>query len=76
MMDLETGWGFKPAKEFYEQLTELKWLTKEEPILPFLAVDPRRAELEGKDNLYELFLNAFAEDGSSFFGVKCYPSLG
>lgn len=76
MMDLETGWKMKTEKKFYQQITELKWLAKEQPILPFLAVDPRRAELPGKENLYELFLNAFAEDGPSFFGVKCYPALG
>lgn len=76
MMDLETGWKMKTQTKFYQQITELKWLAKEQPILPFLAVDPRRAELSGQENLYELFLNAFAEDGPSFFGVKCYPALG
>jgi predicted TIM-barrel fold metal-dependent hydrolase len=70
MMDLETGWGIKPERKYEQQITDLKALAKEKPILPFLAVDPRR------ENLYEQFLRAFTERDTSFFGVKCYPSLG
>ncbi len=76
MMDLEMGWGVKTKKSFYDQVLELKELSKVKPILPFLYCDPRRADLTGKkDNLYELFNLAF-KGNSSFFGVKIYPALG
>lgn len=77
MMDLETGWGIKPKKKFHEQIDEIKEISKVRPILPFFAIDPRRAELSKKnENLYELFLKAFVDSETPFFGVKCYPSLG
>ena len=77
MMDLEMGWkDMRPETKFHHQIDYFKALTATEPILPFFAVDPRRADLDGSDNnLYELFLKAFS-GGTSFFGVKCYPSLG
>lgn len=77
-MDLEMGWGIKPEKTLSAQIDELKALSTEYAILPFFAIDPRRADKEDKDeNLYELFLKAFCEaDKPSFFGVKCYPALG
>lgn len=78
MMDLETGWPkMSPQKRFSQQLTELQELSKIRPILPFFAIDPRRADLPGDDeNLYRLFLKAFTSGDAPFFGVKCYPSLG
>lgn len=77
MMDLEIGWGIKPKKKLIEQIIELKQLAKSKPVLPFLAVDPRRADLtDESENLYSLFLKAFTEVDVPFFGVKCYPSLG
>ena len=76
-MDLETGWGFKPKRDFKQQIDDIKEISKVRPIIPFLAVDPRRAEANGPDeNLYELFLNVFSDPNNPFFGVKCYPALG
>ncbi|MBX7227274.1 MAG: trypsin-like peptidase domain-containing protein [Chitinophagales bacterium] len=69
MMDFEFGMN-KPRKSFEQQMEELQKLSKEYPILPFFAVDPRRA------NLYDLFIKAFTDKDAPFFGVKCYPSLG
>ncbi len=70
MMDLETGWGVKTRKSFEKQISEYIGLGQNFPILPFFACDPRR------ENLYDLFLEAFPENGPSFFGVKIYPGLG
>lgn len=76
-MDLETGWGFNPRRAFKQQIDDLKEISKTRPILPYIAIDPRRAEKEGDDeNLYKLFLDAFTDPNTPFFGVKCYPSLG
>jgi predicted TIM-barrel fold metal-dependent hydrolase len=75
MMDLEKGWGRTITKSMTQQIDELKNLANEHPILPYLAIDPRRAD-DGKDNLYDLFLKAFTEGDVKFFGVKIYPSLG
>lgn len=77
MMDLETGWGKTPKKKYLEQIKEIKEITGKRAILPFLAVDPRRSDLaDREENLYELFLEAFKDPVTSFYGVKCYPSLG
>lgn len=76
-MDLETSWKFKPRRKYRQQIKEIKEISKKHPIIPYLAVDPRRAEKEGADeNLYELFLEAFVDKETPFFGVKCYPSMG
>ncbi len=77
MMDLETGWNVELKKPLYEQVKELKKLSMSKPILPFLACDPRRADLDDeKNNLYSLFNLAFSKNENSFFGVKIYPALG
>jgi len=77
MMDLETGWGKAPAKKILDQVNEIKDIAQKRPVLPFLAVDPRRADhADRKENLYSLFLDAFTDPETPFFGVKCYPSLG
>ncbi len=70
MMDLEQGWGKQTRKSYFEQISELNTIAKQEAILPFLALDPRR------EDLYEMFLKAFCQDDSQFFGVKTYPSFG
>lgn len=76
MMDLETGWHCRLKKNFYQQITELKALMTEAPVLPFLACDSRRADLpSGTENLYAAFNFAFSAP-NSFFGVKIYPALG
>ncbi len=76
MMDLEQGWGVKLRKTVVQKITELKKLSIEYPVLPFLACDPSRADEPSKNkNLYSLFNKAFCED-TSFFGVKIYPALG
>lgn len=76
-MDLETGWGFSPRRKFKEQIDDIKKISKDRAIIPFLALDPRRVDAKGKDeNLYELFLNVFTDPETPFFGVKCYPALG
>lgn len=77
MMDLETGWNMKVRRPLVQQIDDLKALSEQHPVLPFFAIDPRRAELKGEnENLYALFLKAFIEGNTSFFGVKCYPALG
>ena len=77
MMDLEMGWDIRPKTKFFKQIQELKAITERRPILPFLAVDPRRADIKDpKENLYELFFTAFVDTKAPFFGVKCYPALG
>jgi len=76
-MDLETGWGFNPKRNFKRQIDDIKELTRSRPIIPYLALDPRRVDKNGKDeNLYELFLDVFTDKETPFFGVKCYPALG
>jgi predicted TIM-barrel fold metal-dependent hydrolase len=76
LMDLETGWEMKTKKRYFEQVDEVKEISKVRPILPFFAVDPRRADAtDPNENLYDLFIKAFTGD-TSYFGVKCYPSLG
>lgn len=76
MMDLEMGWETSLPKTFYEQVEEVKEMTKQFPVLPFLACDPRRAKMpDPKKDLYRLFSKAFCE-GISFFGVKIYPAMG
>lgn len=77
LMDLETGWDIKPKTKLFQQLTEIKQVMRKRPILPFFPLDPRRAgHSNPKENLYDLFLDAFGDPETPFFGVKCYPSLG
>ncbi len=77
LMDLETGWEMKSNKKYFEQVEEVREISKVRPILPFFAIDPRRAdETDPNKNLYDLFIKAFVNDEASYFGVKCYPSLG
>jgi predicted TIM-barrel fold metal-dependent hydrolase len=77
MMDLETGWNMPTKKKLWEQVEELQNLATTQPVLPFFAVDPRRADLtDESENLYSLFIKAFTEGPAQFFGVKCYPALG
>ncbi len=75
-MDLNKGWEGKIKKSNHDQIAELSRLADTYPVLPFLPLDPRRADDQGVDNLYEIFLNAFTAGGSNFFGVKFYPALG
>lgn len=75
-MDLECGWGKKTKRTFKEQIDDLQKISKQKPILPFYALDPRRADIKGKENLYSLFIKAFTDSEAPFFGVKCYPALG
>lgn len=75
-MDLNSGWNGSIKKSYDHQNSELGQLPQAYPVLPFFPIDPRRADLMGEDNLYELFLNAFDVDNPSFYGVKCYPALG
>lgn len=76
MLDLETGWKTNIKKKFSTQVDELNELAKNEKILPFLSVDPRRADREDGEDLNTLFQKAFCEENSRFVGIKCYPSLG
>ncbi len=77
LMDLETGWGIKPKKKLHEQIIEIKKIIGNRNIIPFLPIDPRRFDSQDdNENLYSLFLKAFSDEENSFFGVKCYPSLG
>lgn len=77
LMDLETGWGIKPKKKLFQQIAEIKEILLQRPIIPFFPLDPNRADhSDPKENLYELFLNAFTDPKTPLFGVKCYPALG
>jgi predicted TIM-barrel fold metal-dependent hydrolase len=69
-MDLNSGWEDTVPKTWEEQNAELALLSKNQPVLPYLPIDPRR------ENLYEVFLKAFDQNNPQFFGVKCYPALG
>lgn len=69
-MDLNSGWEDSVPKTWEEQNTDLALLSKNKPVLPYLPIDPRR------ENLYDVFLDAFDQNNPQFFGVKCYPALG
>jgi predicted TIM-barrel fold metal-dependent hydrolase len=69
-MDLNSGWEDGVPKTWEEQNTDLALLSKNQPVLPYFPIDPRR------DNLYEVFLEVFNQSNPQFFGVKCYPALG
>ena len=69
-MDLNSGWEDSVPKTWEEQNNELAVLSINQPILPYLPIDPRR------ENLYDEFLRAFDQNDPQFFGVKCYPALG
>lgn len=75
-MDLNSGWQGTSEKSNSSQIAELGELAQTEAILPYLPIDPRRADDEGDENLYEFFLKAFDKNNPSFFGVKCYPAMG
>lgn len=75
MMDIEFGLPVKAKQPLMEQVRELNRLTETLPVLPFLALDPRRARKRGEENLYHIFMEAFGKEGH-FTGVKCYPALG
>lgn len=76
MMDIGKTWNGEVNKTPSEQIEELRNLAKRESILPFLAIDPRRALDSGKENLSRLFEQAFAQGEGAFFGIKMYPALG
>jgi len=69
-MDLNSGWEDSVPKTWEEQNADLSLLSRNHPVLPYLPIDPRR------ENLYEVFLDAFDQSNPQFFGVKCYPALG
>lgn len=75
LMDLEAGWNRTIHKKLFQQVNEVKTLMRDFPLLPYIAVDPRRADWHGEDNLYALVLHALTGD-MPFFGVKVYPALG
>lgn len=69
-MDLNSGWEDSVPKTWEEQNAELALLSRNHPVLSYLPIDPRR------ENLYDVFLDAFDQSNPQFFGVKCYPALG
>lgn len=71
MMDLEPGMKGQATMGLQEQLEELAALRDEYPdtLLPFVAIDPRREDVE------DIFLKAFSQP-HNFAGVKIYPTLG
>lgn len=69
-MDLNSGWEDSVPKTWEEQNADLALLSKNQPVLPYLPIDPRR------ENLYDVFLKAFDQSNPQFFGIKCYPALG
>ncbi|TCC90106.1 hypothetical protein EZ428_12520 [Pedobacter frigiditerrae] len=78
-MDLNMAWDNSIKKSQQEQNKELSELSAQYPVLPFLPIDPRRADHDNnssEENLYDVFLSAFDSVEPKFFGVKCYPALG
>ncbi|MBR9919162.1 amidohydrolase family protein [bacterium] len=84
-MDLNMSWSSAIQESFDEQFYELLNLSYRKPIVPFLPLDPRRAErTENEDgneyrfnHLYDKFLEAFDKNNDrQYFGVKIYPALG
>ncbi len=77
MMDFYDEWKKLVKKPLWDQIDEFNALADQQAILPFFAIDPRRADdSREKENLYHLFLKAFDKSTSRFFGVKFYPALG
>jgi len=60
---------------YLEQVEELNQMGKKGQVLPFLGVDPRRFNAEGRSNLWDIFLHAFGQKGA-FSGIKLFPCLG
>lgn len=75
MMDIEKSWDITVKKSQRDQIDEIKQLTQDFAILPYLSIDPRRYS-DVNNNIFDLFLHAFSNDDKSFFGVKVYPALG
>lgn len=85
-MDLESGWKGSLLKGFKEQANELLNLSTDVPILPYFPIHPERTKIKlnkEKNNepyefneLYDLFIHYFKAGNPTFFGIKCYPSLG
>lgn len=84
-MDLNMSWGKAIQESYDEQFYELLNLSYRKPIIPFLPLDPRRAdEITDEDGnayqfnqLYNRFLEAFNKNNDrNYFGVKIYPALG
>lgn len=84
-MDLNMSWGKAIQESYNEQFYELLNLSYRKPIIPFLPLDPRRADKTTDEDgveyqfnqLYDKFLEAFSKDSErNYFGVKIYPALG
>lgn len=84
-MDLNMSWGKAIQESYDEQFYELLNLSYRKPIIPFLPLDPRRAEKTVNEDgneyqfnqLYDKFLEAFNKNNDrQYFGVKIYPALG
>ncbi len=75
MMDMRYGWWkWEMEKPYEEQIGDMRKLVNNgAPVLPFLALDPRR---DGLVNIFEAAFSADDELPVPFFGVKIYPSLG
>ncbi|MGA6121632.1 amidohydrolase family protein [Sphingobacterium anhuiense] len=78
MMDFYNVYKTHVKKSYFKQIEEYNDMAVQKPILPFLAVDPRRInDSDPKQNLFELFIKAFdRKQAGFFFGIKLYPSLG
>jgi predicted TIM-barrel fold metal-dependent hydrolase len=79
-MDMDFMEGGKPAKPYLEQLEELRCLKlrKQENLLPFLFLDPRRIAAtrnEVKHKNYENYAKHLLHS-QQFDGIKLYPALG
>lgn len=75
MIDFEFAFPGNKEQCYLEQLDELNRMGRKGQVLPFLGLDPRRLEVEGSANLWNLFFRAFGEKGA-FSGVKVFPCLG
>lgn len=87
-MDMEfMGAGkLKKENDYYQQMKKMVDLNEKEEVHPFVFVDPRRIEKDGKSffdyefsegtvTLKDCFIKTYMED-KGFAGFKIYPALG
>ena len=78
MMDMEQMGAGNPLSNYRTQVEELVKLrargTYKDKLLPFLFVDPRKAEFTTGEKLRDWVKMHFEEFG--FVGIKMYPALG
>lgn len=79
MMDFYNEFKGPVKRSLSKQIEDYNTLARAYPVLPFLAIDPRRMDEDedSEEHLFNLFLKAFdRKKAGLFFGVKFYPALG